>query len=210
MGVPQSVMNDQKNHHEPPQGRVESELDEETRAWIEELENAPRPEPHAPRTAEELLEGAKQAEAGWLNRLKTEPYLTWGNNSTTVQRELRRLDPRQTDQVKWLGEQVETEFCFQPPWSDKIQIKKWVRGLIECVKASRGDPALAVEAGWKLIHNERTVADPWSLIRTTGALAAEREREKTHGGHQPDSTSPRWTDEDIEAANVQAAADLGE
>jgi len=195
------------NHHEPSEEPSEEpshdngDPDEETLAWIADLEGQRTPPPDRPKDAGEFLERLRETEGKMLARLSTEPYLTWGMQSQQAQDDLAGM--LEAEKVQWLGYELEQAHNLIPLWTDRKAVTSWLTGLQKCVAASRGTPRLAMQAAKRLRDKEMTVASPWSLVKTTQAIWAENQ--SARGGN-----GDGWSKDELTQAAEEAARELGE
>jgi hypothetical protein len=210
----------------------ESEPDQETQSWIEDLENEEPPPSNPPHSEEELKARLHETEKRMFARLQGRPWLQWGNQSEEAGRQLERLDGKR-DAAMELGYKLENEFGLVPLWSRPKEVKSWIQGLERCIDTSGGDVQMVVDATTKLRRDGLTIKNPWSLTGTVADFAA---RKRSGGGYDANSNgnwsrnshgqaqatrgngrqapagsrAGRWSDEEYAEAQQRALIALGE
>lgn len=108
----------------------------------------------------------------WHTRM-AEAWAQWGAESQEMQRQLQQYQERGRT-VQQLGYLLEQSLGLRPAWSNAKKVRRWLQGLASCLEESDGDADLVLRAAGELREAEMTVSDPWSLVKKTRALAAER------------------------------------
>jgi len=103
------------------------------------------------------------------------PRSVWGSHSKAAEKLLQRYGDR-APRIRHLGEVLEDQFGLVPDWGSKREIKSWIAGLDRLLTAADGNVDLAAKAARKLLTDGLTVSDPWSIVKTARALAAEKRR----------------------------------
>lgn len=111
-------------------------VDNETREWIEEMENTTPPVRDPPHSAEEYVERVKQAEAGWLARASEEPWQLWGEESDVIRKYAQQDIPLAA--IKQIGYALE-QCGLKPVWEDKTEVKKWLHGIQKLYRTADGN-----------------------------------------------------------------------
>jgi hypothetical protein len=123
-------------------------------------------EPPPRRTAEEY----RQEVARSLQSVQHPPWWDYGAESNVMSKFLN-AHPNYRRAIRHLLYELEHSFGLVPPWGRIKPMKRWLQGALECARTAEVPVVLA--AARRLRENDMTVAEPWSLVKTASAIAAE-------------------------------------
>lgn len=72
-----------------------------------------------------------------------------------------------------LGKALEKDIGMAPAWDSKQNVLGWFSGLWECLKVAKYDQGIVVAAARRLRGEGLSVANPYSLVKTTQAMQSE-------------------------------------